>query len=86
MATLREADAARRHHADSLAKAGVHAVGVEPGDAFGHKGYVVVAHVEPNRRVELPETIATPRAHKRVPLVVSRGAKFQPQKYSAQTL
>ena len=79
MATLKQAEAARRKHADRLAEAGVHAVGVESGEGFDHEGYVVVAHVEPGADLDLPESLAVPGSKARVPLVVQRGEMFRPQ-------
>ena len=86
MATLQQAEAARKAHADDLASAGAHAVGVEPGDEFGHKGFVVVAYAEPGAKVELPETLAAGRSNARVPVVVKRGEKFAPQRAKPESL
>lgn len=86
MATLREAEAARRTHADELAGKGAHAIGVERGIDFDVSGYVVVAYVEPGKNVDLPKLVATPRARKPVPLVLIRAERFQPEGFKPESL
>ncbi len=86
MATLQQAEAARKAHADDLASAGAHAVGVEPGDEFGHKGFVVVAYAEPGAKLQLPKTLVVGRSSTEVPVVVRRGGKFAPQRAKPEAL
>ena len=79
MATLHQAEAARRAHADTLARAGAHAVGVESGAQFNQDDYVVVVYAEPGKKLDLPETIAAGGAKTQVPVVVQRAEKFKPE-------
>lgn len=81
MASEGEANKARRAHSNVLTKKGVFAVGIEPGESHGHQGWVVVAHVEPNAKVQLPSTLSSPGADAKtdVPLVVRRGKPFMPE-------
>ncbi len=78
MATLQQAETARRKHADTLARAGAHSIGVESGEAFQHDGYVVVAYAEPGQKLELPDTLAV-GAHTKVPVVIHHAEKFKPE-------
>ena len=79
MATRGQADQARALHADGLAKQGAHAVGVEPGKAYGKSGFVVVAYIEPNKAVSLPEklTLETDLKSISVPLVIEKAGMFK---------
>lgn len=81
MASEGEANKARRAHGNVLTRKGAHAIGVEPGQAYGHAGWVVVAHVEPGKKVDLPSELAAPDDGKTVsvPLVVRRSASFVPE-------
>ena len=79
MATLKQAEAARRKHADSLAEAGAHAVGVESGERFAHKGFVVVAYAEQGAKVDLPTMLAIPASKTVVPVVIERAKRFKPE-------
>jgi hypothetical protein len=77
VATREEASRARTANADKLARKGVHAVGVEAGKSYGKPGFVVVAYVEPNKRIKLPSTITTDANDIEVPLVVERAEMFK---------
>ena len=81
MATQDQANSARTQHADDLAKLGVHAIGVENGEAFGRKGWVVVVYVAPDAAVDLPDALKTGREGNavNVPLVVEKAEPFEPQ-------
>jgi len=78
MASETEANKARKLHGPELRKKGVHAIGVEEGRDFGHKGWVVVAHVAPGPSVDLPATLPLATAAKSidVPLVVRKSTQF----------
>lgn len=78
MATLHQAEDARRSHGERLAEGGAHAVGVEPGEPFGYDGYVVVAYAEPNAKVDLPDSLQAGRSKTTVPVVVRRGERARP--------
>jgi hypothetical protein len=78
MATLNQAEDARRSHGERLAEGGAHAVGVEPGEPFGYDGYVVVAYAEPDAKVDLPDSLETKRSKTSVPVVVRRGERAKP--------
>jgi len=78
MATLNQAEDARRSHGEQLAEGGAHAVGVEPGEPFGHDGYVVVAYAEPDAKVDLPDSLPSGRSKAAVPVVVRRGERAKP--------
>ncbi|MBY5827117.1 hypothetical protein [Rhizobium leguminosarum] len=83
MATLDEANLARAQHADELAKVGVHAVGVEKGEAFGRTGWVVVAYTQsPAEELpQLPDFLTTKEEGNavEVPLLVQRAEPFEAQ-------
>ena len=81
MATLEQANEARREHADALANLGAHAVGVEPGKAYGHKGHVVIAYVEPGKAASMPKSLAVGATGAEVPLVVEKAERFHTQDY-----
>lgn len=81
MATLDEANCARQQHADSLVKAGAHAVGVEEGEAFHCAGWVVVAWVAPDAAPQLPHSLVA-SVHGRtvdVRLCIRKSDPFAPQ-------
>jgi len=80
-ATLTQASSARAQHADDLARQGAHAIGVEKGDSYGKKGWVVVAYVDPAKQLKLPATLAMTLKGKAVdvPLVIEKAAPFEPQ-------
>lgn len=79
MANEAEADQARRQHGGDLMKRGVHAIGVEKGGDYGKPGWVVVAHIAPNAKVDLPATLSCIGAQGRVevPVVPLRSEPFQ---------
>jgi hypothetical protein len=79
MATLDEAEDARRHNSDQLVQCGAHAIGVEPGEQFGVDGYVVVAYAEPGKDVTVPTTLKVTSTDTEVPVVVQRGEMFRPE-------
>lgn len=81
MATEPQANKARQEHGNDLVRRGVHAIGVEAGEAHGHKGFVVVAHVPPGVEVDLPASLATPArsGSVKVPLVVQSGEPLKPE-------
>jgi len=77
VATRAQADKARAAHAETLARKGAHAVGVEDGKSFGKRGFVVVAYVEPEKKVNLPATVKSDADEIEVPLVVERAEMFK---------
>lgn len=77
MATRAQANKARAAHAETLARKGAHAVGVEDGKSFGKRGFVVVAYVEPGKKVDLPATITSKATEIEVPLIVERAEMFE---------
>jgi hypothetical protein len=81
MANEEQANKARQQNGGDLLKRGVHAIGVEPGEAHGKKGWVVVAHVAPEHDVKLPSTLscATKDGDVQVPLVALRSEPFKPE-------
>lgn len=79
MATLSDAEDARRDHSDQLVRGGAHAIGVEPGDQFGVDGYVVVAYAEPGAKVNMPARLKVRATDAEVPVVIERGEKFRPE-------
>lgn len=79
MATLKQAYQARQEHDDALAEAGAHAVGVEPGEAYGHKGFVIIAYVEPGKGAHLPKSVHTGKEKTEVPVVVEKAERFHPE-------
>lgn len=81
MATLDEANQACREHADALANLGAYAVGVEPGKAYGRRGHVVIAYIEPGRAVSMPESLAVGATGAAVPLVVEKSVKLHQEDY-----
>ena len=81
MADEDDANQARQEHRRELMKMGVHAVGVEEGKPHGQEGWVVVAHVSPEAKVELPELLSCRSKDRKVsvPLVVSRSEPYKPE-------
>jgi hypothetical protein len=78
MANEDEANKVRQEHGRDLLKKGVHAIGVEEGKNHGKKGWVVVAHVAPKAKVDLPSSLSysTNEGEVEVPLVVARSEPF----------
>jgi hypothetical protein len=76
-----EANEARQRHGKSLLQQGVHAIGVEDGKAHGKRGWVVVAHVSPDKPMKLPASLDYQTAHGQgeVPLVVKYAEPFKPE-------
>ncbi len=87
MATLKQADKARAVHSAAIADKGAHAIGVEPGKAYGLKGYIVVAYVDPDKNIKLPGTITIEDVISKsdvlrqisVPLLVRKAEMFEAQ-------
>ena len=81
MANEKQADQARRRHADALTKLGAHAVGVAKGDSYGQKGFVIVAHIEPRKKAAIPNslTLSTADGEVEVPVVLERSEQFKPE-------
>jgi hypothetical protein len=79
MANEQQANAARQKFGRDLMKKGVHAIGVEEGIEHGKKGWVVVAHVAPKTKVELPSALSysTDEGAVEVPLVTLRSEPFK---------
>jgi hypothetical protein len=79
MASEAEADQARRQHGGDLMRRGAHAIGVEDGRGYGKSGWVVVAHVAPKAKVDLPATLPCAGAQGQVdvPVVPVRSEPFQ---------
>ena len=86
MATLAQANKARSEHSDALVKAGAHAIGVEPGAAYGHDGYVVVVYVEPSKKASLPDRLAAGKSKSEVPVVVEKAEMFQAESFKPDKL
>lgn len=81
MATLDQANLACREHADALTNLGAYAVGVEPGNAYGHRGHVVIAYVEPGKSPSFPQTLEVGATGAKVPLVVEKAQKIRQQDF-----
>lgn len=81
MATERQANKARDLHADFLVRHGAHAISVEPGDAHGKSGFVVVAHVAAAGKHSIPRTLSGKLAGKtfEVPVIARETEKFRPE-------
>jgi hypothetical protein len=81
MANEDDANKARQQHRTDLLKRGVHAIGVEEGKRHGKDGWVVVAHVAPDAKVELPSTLSysANKGNVEVPLVVTRSEPYKPE-------
>jgi hypothetical protein len=79
MASERQANEARRQHGQKLIEHGAHAIGVEDGASYGKKGFVVVAHVRPNRKADIPSSLSCRLQDKEidVPVVVARSQSFK---------
>jgi hypothetical protein len=78
MASEDEANEVRQRYGRDLIKQGVHAIGIEEGKRHGRTGWVVVAHVAPGAKVDLPPSLSHPTKEGvvEVPLVVKRSAPF----------
>ena len=82
MANEEEANLARKHYQTDLLRRGAHAIGIENGKRHGKKGWVVVAHILQDAKVDLPSTISIARKNNTnvaVPLVVTRSQPFKPE-------
>jgi hypothetical protein len=81
MASEQQANKARQQNGSDLLKRGVHAIGVEQGEAHGESGWVVVAHVAPGTKVKLPASLscATDKGDVQVPLVALQSEPFKPE-------
>jgi hypothetical protein len=81
MADEEQANKARDVNARDLLKKGVHAIGVEAGKDHGKKGWVVVAHVAPEAKVNLPSmlSVSTQQGDYQVPLVAVSSEPFKPE-------
>jgi len=81
MANEDDANKARQQHRTDLLRKGVHAIGVEDGKRHGKSGWVVVAHVAPEAKVQLPSTLSysTQEGTVEVPLVVTRSEPYKPE-------
>jgi len=81
MANEDDANKARQQHGQNLMKKGVHAIGVEEGRRYGKQGWVVVAHVAPKAKVDLPSSLSCSgkQGQVEVPLVVARSAPYAPE-------
>jgi len=79
MANEDDANMARQQHRTDLLKKGVHAIGVEQGNRHGKDGWVVVAHVAPDAKVELPSTLSysAKEGTVEVPLVVTHSEPYE---------
>jgi hypothetical protein len=78
MANEDQANKAREQNGRDLMKRGVHAIGVEH---HGKSGWVVVAHVAPEAKLNLPSTltVATHQGDIDVPLVAVKSEPFKPE-------
>jgi hypothetical protein len=81
MANAEQANKARREHGNTLIRQGAHAIGVQEGKDFGKKGFVVVAHVPPDKKAKFPRSVACSTASGKVevPVVVVRSNPFVPE-------
>ena len=81
MANEKQADEARRQHGRTLMDRGAHAIGVEEGKSYGKRGYVVVAHVSPRQKSEIPSSLRflTEDGEVEVPVVVEHSEPFKPE-------
>jgi len=78
MASEDDANKVRQEHGRDLLKMGAHAVGVEEGKNHGQQGWVVVAHVAPGAKVDLPSSFShsTKGGKVEVPVVVVRSKPY----------
>lgn len=80
MANEKEANSARQAHGRELLKRGAHSIGVEKGASYGKTGWVVVAHVAPGTKIDLPASLpASDKDDREVPVVTKRSARFVPE-------
>ena len=56
-------------------------VGVEDGKTYGKKGFVIVAHVPPQQKTEMPSSLSfsTGDGEVEIPVVVERSEPFKPE-------
>lgn len=80
MATEAQADKARKVHSDLLVQRGAHGIEVASGRDYGKSGFVVVAHVAPSEKHDIPSSLTTKLAGKTfdVPVVTKRTQRFRP--------
>jgi hypothetical protein len=62
-------------------KLGAHSIGVEKGAAYGKTGWVVVAHVTPGTKVDLPASLPLTKKDDgaSVPVVTKQTQRFVPE-------
>lgn len=70
MATRAEAEAVLGKHAETLRKAGAHALQVESGQGYGVRGPVIVAWVRKDFRGSLPESVSATVRGKKITVAV----------------
>lgn len=78
MASEEQANKAREQSGRDLLRRGAHALGVENR---GKRGWVVVAHVAPDTKADLPSkvTVASQKGDVDVPLVSITSEPFKPE-------
>lgn len=78
MASEEQANKARELNSRDLMRRGAHAIGVEKR---GKGGWVVVAHVAPDVKANLPSTVtaSSPAGEIEVPLVSVTSEPFKPE-------
>ena len=78
MANEEDANKVRQQHGRELMKMGAHAIGVEEGTSYGKQGWVVVAHVEPKAKVDLPSSLSYSNKDGKVdvPVVIARSKPY----------
>jgi hypothetical protein len=81
MANEKQANEARRQLGGTLLKQGAHAIGVEDGKGYGKKGFVLVAHVAPQQKSEIPSSLSlsTGDGDVEIPVVVEHSEPFKPE-------
>ena len=77
MATEEQANKARNKYSDTLVKRGAHAIGVDKGKT----GYVVVAHVAPDEKHDVPDKLSFKAGNEvvEVPVVKKLTERFRPE-------
>ncbi len=77
MATEEQANKARNKYSDALVKGGAHAVGVDKKGS----GFVVVAHVAPNEKHDVPDRVSVKAGKEtvEVPVITKLTERFQPE-------
>ena len=75
-----EANQARQRHGRDLLRRGAHAIGVEEGERYGKKGWVVVAYVASQGKVDMPSTlnVSDDEQGVKVPVVTIESEPFKP--------